>query len=78
MLHPTPLPLLLDALSAGNSVPSSIKNAFNMMLLQPPFVSPNNLSNKRGATATEEALTLSGINDVRLNNCVVTFAQSHS
>jgi hypothetical protein len=57
--------------SAANIVTSSLNDAFDAMLLDPPIVSPNNFSNKWGTADTEEALTLSSANDARLEDCIV-------
>jgi hypothetical protein len=50
----------------------SLDDAFDVMLLDPHDVSPEDFSDEWVAANTEEALALSSIDDARLKECIVT------
>ncbi len=70
--------MLLPPNSSPNHdiVNNSLDDAFDAMLLDPTPVSPDDFSNKWGAADTEEALALSGVNDTRLKDCIVSASAS--
>ncbi len=72
MIEQTAPPPLPNYCPDCNIVTNSLNDTFNAMLLDPPVVSPNNFSNEWGATDTEEALALSGVDDARLKDCIVS------
>jgi hypothetical protein len=71
MLKYTPSLPSLDAPSTANIVTSSLNDAFDVILNNPPVVSPDNFSGKWGAANTEEAILLYGVDDARLKDCIV-------
>ncbi len=52
-------------------MPDSLHVAFDMMILDPSSIAPDNFSDEWGASNTEEALALSGVDDARLKYCIV-------
>jgi hypothetical protein len=71
MSRDVPSPPLPFAPSAANVVTGSLDDAFDVMLLEPPDVSPDDFSDEWVAANTEKALTLSSVDDARLKECSV-------
>jgi hypothetical protein len=65
-----------DAPSNHRIKANALNNAFDAMLLNPTTVSNDDFSDDWGAADTEDALTLSGVNDTRLKDCIVVASAS--
>jgi hypothetical protein len=57
---------------AANVVTGSLDDAFDKMLLDPHDVAPDYFSDELVTSDTEEALTLSSVDDAGLKECIVT------
>ncbi len=67
---PPPLPSP-NSPSDCEIVTGSFDVAFDMMLLDPPLVSPNNYAKDWGTTNTEDAVAFSSVDNVRLKDCII-------
>ncbi len=71
MTEPTPPLPSPDSLSDGEIVTGSLDVAFDAMLLDPSLVSSDDYADDWGAVDTEDAVSFSGVGDVRLKDCIV-------
>ncbi len=76
MLRDVPLPPSPDSSPDHDIITNSLNDAFDAMLLGPLVVSPDNFSDEWGTADTEEALALSGVDDARLKDCIVSATAS--
>jgi hypothetical protein len=72
MIEPTPLPPSPNSPSTGKIVTGSLDVAFDAILLEPLLVSPDDYADDWGAANTEDAVAFSGVDHVRLKDCIVT------
>ncbi len=66
-----PPPRLPDASPKRDRITNNLNDAFDVMFLHPPIVSPDNFNDDWGAVVTKQALALSHVDDTRLKDCIV-------
>jgi hypothetical protein len=71
-----PSPPLPDAPPVRAVQPNLLDVAFDAMFLDTSSVPPDNFSDEWGSTDTEEAVTLSSVDDARLKDCIVVGASA--